>query len=273
MSLLVNGELAHHVSALDRGMMYGQSVFETVAILNGRACLLEKHLQRLKKGADRLNIVYDETLLSSEILRFIEETANAVLRITLTMGQGGRGYQNPAKSQSTRVLSLHDLPAYSKSLWQEGIELGLVDIRLSHQPVLAGIKHGNRLEQVIARSQWQQSWNEALVMDVDDNVVEGTQSNVFIVKNNSLITPCLKQAGVEGVMRESIIEIAQELDINCQISSLSLDDIEQADAIFLSNSIIGIWPVKSFNSISFKNLTLAHKLLKIIKKNEFISTF
>jgi len=247
-SVLVNGEVSSRISALDRGVMYGQCVFETIAISNGQACLLDAHLQRLKQGAQILKIEYDHEALISEISAFISDVSSGVLRINLTMGEGGRGYLNPAEQRSTRILSLHDYPIYPDSHTHEGVELGLVDIRLGHQPALAGIKHGNRLEQVIARSQWKSGWDEALVMDVNENVIEATQSNVFIVSGGVIMTPCLKNTGVAGVMRECILEL------------------------FLTNSVIGLWPVKQFNQRAYSDLTLPNKLLKIIKKNEFIPT-
>ena len=270
MSVLVNGEVSPYISALDRGAMYGQCIFETIAVSNGQACLLDAHLQRLKQGAELLNIDYDQSLLVNEINASITGISKAVLRVNLTMGEGGRGYLNPVKQQHTRILSLHDYPIHPKSLTQEGIELGTVDIRLSHQPVLSGIKHGNRLEQIIARSQWKSGWHEALILDINENVIEATQSNVFIVSEESLITPCLMNAGVAGVMRENIIKLAQSMQIPVEIKPISVDDVIQADAVFLTNSVIGLWPVKQYNQRSYNDLTIANKLLKKIIKNEFI---
>jgi len=269
-TVLVNGEITPHISALDRGVMYGQCIFETIAISNGRACLLDAHLQRLKRGAETLNINYDQSVLISEINTLISDVSNAVLRINLTMGEGGRGYLNPEKQQPTRILSLHDYPIYPDLYTQKGIELGLVDIRLSHQPTLAGIKHGNRLEHIIARSQWQSDWHEALMMDINENIIEATQSNVFIVSDGVIITPCLKKAGVDGVMRQCVIELAKDLKIAVEVKLISVNDVMQADAVFLTNSIIGLWPVKRFNETLYSDLTLPIKLLKIIKNNEFI---
>jgi len=269
-SVLINGQAINQVSAHDRGLLYGQSLFETIAVSNGRACLLDAHLSRLKKGAAQLGVNYDEALLLDEIAEFTKDIKKAVLRLTITMGEGGRGYLNPLESQPNRILSLHPYPQHPKSFWLEGIELGLAEIRLSHQPYLAGIKHGNRLEQIIARSQWQDGWQEALLLDVNDSVIEGTQSNLFIVSEGRLITPCLNNAGVAGVMRDCVIKIAKELEIEVEIKPLNLQHIKQADAIFLSNSVIGLWPVKRFNSTSYNDLTLFNKLLKIIINNEFI---
>jgi len=258
--------------------MYGQCVFETIAISNGQACLLDAHLSRLELGAKRLGLSINQHLISSlrnDIEKIITGQIKAVVRVNLTMGTGGRGYANPTPDEQTltRIVSLHDYPPHPPSNWQEGIVLGVADIRLSHQPYLAGLKHGNRLEQIIARSQWADNWHEALLMDLDGHIVEATQSNVFIVHNNKLITPSLNKAGVAGVMRECIMNIASSLGIEVQIKEVTIDEVKQADAVFLSNSVIGLWPVKALKSRSYNDLTLPHKLLKIITKNEFIPNF
>jgi len=110
-------------------------------------------------------------------------------------------------------------------------------------------------------------------LDIDGNVIEGTQSNVFIVKDGSLITPKLDKAGIDGVMRQSIIELAKASDISVVVRPVNLDEIEQADEIFMSNSVIGIWPVRAFNKSLYSELSITNKLLKLIIKNEFIPTF
>lgn len=266
------------VSALDRGLMYGQCIFETIAINKGQPCLFDAHMLRLERGAKALYIEFERAKILAEVEQLLEQEStmiasrNAVLRINLTMGVGGRGYLNPVNSSATRILSLHDYPVHDEKNWNDGIELGLVDLRLAHQPLLAGIKHGNRLEQVIARSQWQPHWQEALVMDVDGNVIEGTQSNVFVVKKGCLLTPALDQAGVLGVMRDCVINIAKKLNIEVNIAPLSTSDIDDADEVFLTNSLIGLWPVKQYLQTQYFDLTMSNKLLKIIKNNEYIPT-
>jgi len=260
--------------------MYGQSVFETIAIDNGRACLLEAHLDRLRRGSEVLKIPLDSGALEAEIAEILDQQAQdqskashlerTVLRVTLSMGEGGRGYLNPQQAKPCRVLSLHAYPDHPITHWLDGIELGVADIRLSNQPVLAGIKHGNRLEQIIARSQWQDTWGEALMLDQSDNVIEGTQSNVFVIKGGDVLTPSLAMNGVAGVVREFVISNAHRLGLTAKTVSLSCDNLESADEVFLSNSIIGLWPVKKFNTRIYTNHEVSHKLLKLMIKNEVI---
>lgn len=250
--------------------MYGQSVFETVAIFNGKACLLDAHLDRLARGCQALSIPLDVDLLTQELAEFIKDTDKAVLRITLSMGSGGRGYLNPQTPDACRMLSLHPYPSHSQRFWEEGVEIGIVDIRLAHQPALAGIKHGNRLEQIIARSQWQQGWQEALVLDQFNKVVEGTQSNVFAVNGQDLLTPSVELAGVAGVVREFVISNAHKLGLTVKTMSLSTDCIKAADEVFLTNSVIGLWPVRKLDSCLYAKNEISHKLLKLMIKNEVI---
>jgi 4-amino-4-deoxychorismate lyase len=146
-------------------------------------------------------------------------------------------------------------------------------VKLASQPLLAGLKHGNRLEQLMARRSWQDGWHEAIVCDYAESVIEATQSNVFIVKNNVIKTPVLSQCGVAGVMREYVIEQAQKLGFEVQIVSLSVAELSQADEVFVTNSIIGLWPVKQFQQIEFTHFNISNTLLKSIINNEVISNF
>jgi len=187
--VLVNGLVNSQTSALDRGLLYGQSVFETIAVSDNKLCLIELHLARLSLGCERLGIPFHSDQIHSDLERALQwistnsaVNTKAVIRITLSMGEGGRGYLNPETSMGNRVVSVHPYPEHPSSHWLNGVTIGVADIRLAHQPALAGLKHGNRLEQVIARSQWQADWHEALLLDLDNKVIEATQSNVFMVK-------------------------------------------------------------------------------------------
>jgi 4-amino-4-deoxychorismate lyase len=272
-TVLVNGKQDPQTSASDRGLLYGQSVFETIAVINAKPCLLELHLNRLQRGCHVLGIPLDIELLLDEIATIIVGQQKAVLRVTISMGVGGRGYLNPQSPEPTRILSLHDYPSYPSSHWQQGITLGIAEIRLSHQPALAGIKHGNRLEQVIARAQWHDDWHEALLLDQQGNVIEATQSNVFVVNADQLITPSLEFAGVAGVAREYVMSQAHKLGLRVKTMSLSADHIEAADEVFLTNSVIGLWPVKQLNSKRYTDHENSHKLLQLMIKNEVIPNY
>lgn len=270
---LLNGKPNTHISIIDRGLLYGHSVFETVAVHNRKPLLWSAHINRLQTGALKLGIPLDFKLIEQDFQRLVRETAKStfVLRICLTMGEGGRGYLSPNEPEPNRILSVYDLPQHPPAHREHGVVLGIADLRIASQPMLAGIKHGNRLEQVLARQQWQNDWNEALLLDAKDNVIEATQSNVFIVKNGILSTPDLTNAGVEGVMRATIIELAQsEFNMNCCIETITLAQLRQADEVFLTNSVIGLWPVNQCEKTSYFSFKISHKLLKNLIKNDLI---
>lgn len=277
MTLLLNGEYFENsdhasISPNNRGHLYGQNVFETIAVANGVPLLFDQHLERLTAGAQRLQIPLDVNAIVDEINRMANSQNKAVIRAMVSMDQGGRGYLNPSTPKGVRIVSLHDYPSHPKKNWQQGINLGIADIRLGRQPALAGIKHGNRLEQVLARSHWQDDWQEALMLDQDDWVIEATQANIFALKNDVLYTPALDQAGVAGIMRDYIISVANKVGVDPQIVSLSVSDIEAADALIVSNSVIGLWPVKQFKNRRYDDFDCAHKLLNLMIKDGAIPT-
>ena len=262
--------------ALDRGLFYGQSVFETIAIVKGRPALLDEHLTRLQLGCKKVEINIDISDISSEIKAICSnlDELNLILRVMVSMGAGGRGYQNPERQRPIRVMSLHEYPKISSD---SGIFAGLSDVCLAHQPLLAGIKHGNRLEQILARQSWMDGWQEALVRDYEGNLIEGTQSNLFIVKENKVQTPLIDRCGVEGVMRNWVLDQLKVSGFSCSAVRLSLNDIIAADGVFLTNSIRGIQSVcklqindknfiysKSYIANRLQNTLLTHDLIPSI---------
>ena len=282
MHTLINGKFEEQVSAKDRGLLYGQSVFETIAVVNGKPALLPQHLDRLSKGCGRLAISLNINSLKNDIeviSPLFEKQKALVLRITITQGVGGRGYQNPEVPESTRILTLHDYPSQGA---KNGIEqnkaqalcVGLSPVVLSHQPLLAGIKHGNRLEQVLARSSWQDGWHEALLLDSMGNVIEGTQSNLIVIDNKSVRTPLLDQCGVDGVMKNWAISALKETGFSCSAVRLSIEDIKQAEEVLISNSVLGIRAITELrlpnNTIHYESTANAQKLTEILQRNEII---
>lgn len=259
-----------------RGLLYGQSVFETIAVVSGKPRLLDRHIERLQQGCERLLIPIDQDLLVSEIWHLIAgitESENAVLRVTVIMDEGGRGYKNPENPSSSRVVALHPYPDYEDAVETDGILLGLSDVQLASQPLLAGIKHSNRLEQVLARSRWLQNWQEALLLDDLGNVVEATHSNVFIRKNGVISTPLIDRCGVAGVMRAYLIEELKELGNLVQTVRLSVQEFSQADEVFVSNSLIGVWSVRKFQDKVYTDFSTAQSLRKKLRQDEVIPRY
>ncbi|MCX4188651.1 aminodeoxychorismate lyase [Methylophaga sp. OBS4] len=243
--ILINGQPENRINVSDRGLQYGDGLFETIAYRNGELELIEAHLQRLMLGCQRLNIPFTELdLLKAELVMLCAQTAeDSVIKIMLTRGEGGRGYFAAADIKPTRIVAAYPLPVYPQAN-QSGITVCICKHRLGINPTLAGIKHMNRLEQVLARSEWQDDTaTEGLMLDINDKLIEGTMSNLFLVKQGRLFTPELHNCGIEGVMRARVIKIAQTLNISVYQQTLILNDLQQADEVFLTNSLIGIWPV------------------------------
>ena len=252
---LVNGKQQHSIAISDRGVQYGDGLFETIEINNGHPVFFNQHLKRLNAGCKRLKIPSPDPALLIDEARFIlQKSSTAILKLIITRGVGGRGYLQPSKIEPTRIFSLYPYPDYPDTYEQHGINAIFCQHKLGHNPELAGLKHLNRLEQVLARSEWQdKTIQEGLMLDISEHVIEGTMSNLFLVKNDVLYTPILNMCGVNGILRQIIIELAATQGINIIESTFKKKDILSADELFVTNSIIGIWPIKT---LEHKNYTI-----------------
>jgi 4-amino-4-deoxychorismate lyase len=187
----------------------------------------------------------------------------AVLKIIVTRGAGGRGYRPPEMPEPTRVVSIHAFPDYPHDHWRKGVRMRLCEAWLSDQPLLAGIKHLNRLEQVMARREWDDpDIAEGLMRDAQGYVIEGTMTNLFLVKGRTLLTPELTRCGVAGVMRAVVLDLAERLSIPAVVGPVSLADVAGADSLFLTNSVIGIWPVRVFEDTTYAPNALTRRLMR-----------
>lgn len=230
----------------DRGLQYGDGLFETMAVHDGRIPWLAYHLRRLRIGCARLRITPPKTVeLRRELARLAAGQSRAILKLIVTRGIGGRGYRPDPAAPGRHILQRHPWPAHANGRAHEGIRLRICRTRLAINPALAGLKHLNRLEQVLAQMEWRDDrrYQEGLMLDWQDRVIEGTMSNLFIVRSGCLSTPDLTDSGVAGVMREIILEAAAQQGIPCRVTALVLPDIAQAEEVFVCNSVIGIWPV------------------------------
>ena len=251
LSCIVNGQPASTLSVQDRGLAYGQGLFETLTLKEGKPQDWQLHMQRLALGAERLGIPFDNSLLaamSNDLVKLLAATESlperAVLKIILTRGAGGRGYAVTEPLAPNRILQLNPFPVWPADPQTNGIRVMLCETRLGLNPQLAGIKHLNRLEQVLARSEWQQpDISEGLVCDMEGYLVEGTMSNLFWLRNGELFTPDLTYCGIDGIIRQRLIERARELQIKVNVGRYQPTDLLDADEVFLTNSVIGIWPV------------------------------
>jgi len=262
-TIIVNGEATAAIAVADRALQYGDGLFETIAVRNGRLCLWERHMARLALGAERLGLPPPpEPLLRAEAATLAAGQANAVLKLIYSAGSGGRGYARPQPASPSRILQILPAPAYPPSHWRDGVAARICDLRLAQQPRLAGIKHLNRLEQVLARREWNGAeFAEGLLLDQQDHVIEGTISNVFLVRGGRLRTPALDACGVRGVMRDRVLELATELGLTAEEGTVTLADLGEADEVFLTNSLIGVWPVVCLGSTRLRPGPVARALL------------
>jgi 4-amino-4-deoxychorismate lyase len=242
--ILINGVATDRVDALDRGLHYGDGLFETLAVRAGLPLLWQRHMQRLTAGCERLGIPSpDESLLEQEAAQLCAGVAQGVLKIIVTRGTGGRGYRPPPAPQPTRVVALYPWPDYPPAT--QGIMLRVCATRLAQNPALAGMKHLNRLEQVLARNEWDDpAIVEGVMLDSVGRVISGTMSNLFLVKAGALFTPDVTQCGVAGVMRGLILDVAARLGMTARIGAITLNDVLEADEVFVCNSLVGLWPVR-----------------------------
>jgi len=262
---LVNGRTAVEVAVNDRGLLYGDGLFETMAVIEGQARELERHLRRLLLGCRRLAIAPpDETTLRQEVDEICHGAGRAVLKLIVTRGTGGRGYRPPAHGRSTRILLLDAWPDYPPEYRTQGIAATCCHTRLGVNPYLAGLKHLNRLEQITARGEWQDEFQEGLMLDAEDRVVEGTMSNVFAVCKGALHTPEVTRAGVAGIMRERILHCAIAQGIAVHTRTMRLEEIRAADGLFFCNSLIGIWPVQRLDDRRFEDPPLTRRLMDLL---------
>ncbi|MGO3028509.1 aminodeoxychorismate lyase [Pseudomonas helleri] len=263
----VDGQPASALASLkDRGLAYGDGLFETIAVKAGQPLLLDLHLQRLAHGCSRLAMVADHTLIRNELLAYAQAMGEGVLKLILTRGDSLRGYSFTAEAQPRRILQASPAAAYPQAYGAHGVQLFDCATRLAEQPLLAGLKHLNRLEQVIARSEWQDpAYAEGLMRDTSGRVIEGVFSNLFLVRDGGLITADLQRCGVAGVMRAALLTHAGQLAIPCQITDISLAQLRQADEVFLCNSVYGIWPVRAFADLSWPVGPLTRKLQGIAR--------
>jgi len=224
------------VAADDRGLAYGDGVFETMRVHRGDVPWWDAHWSRLASGAQRLGLALpDRRQLLSEAADLCAGR-DGVLKLIVTRGSGGRGYALSAGAEPTWLLSSHPLPSTYRP---GGLTLRWCDMRIAPQPVLAGIKHCNRLEQVLARAEWNDpDIDEGLLRSIDGDVVGATAANVFILDGERWRTPRVDRCGIAGVCRSWILAATDARE-----ERLVPADIERAEALVLCNAVRGILPV------------------------------
>ena len=266
--MLVNGVLSDTISASDRGLLYGDGVFRTMLATNGVIRHWSLHFLKLQRDCAALQLSCPSAdTLQVEIEQALGTLREAVVRVTITRGSGARGYAMPAAIPPSRIVSVSQLPEYPSIHLESGGRLHLCRLRLSSQPRLAGIKHLNRLENVLAASEWDdRTIAEGVLLDQNGNVVCGTRSNLFMRRGDVLATPDLSHCGVSGVMREWVLSRVADLGLRAEVRDIRLDELAQADEVFLTNSVLGVWSVRELIDVAgWSDLSLGARLRTMLE--------
>jgi 4-amino-4-deoxychorismate lyase len=247
----VNGEtIAAGISLFDRGLHFGDGLFETIACRKGTARFLELHLERLGRSCERLRInLGDLNVVRQELQATAARAGDALLKLIVTRGDAvARGYGLSGTEVATRVVFQYPLPPENASAVRDGIRVRTARLRYGENEQLAGMKHLNRLEQVLARAEASaEDAAELLVYSSSGLLASGTMSNVFLVQDGRIRTPRMDRCGVSGVMRRVVLRESAALGMPAEETSLTADDVAHAAEIFMTNARIGIWPVRSLD--------------------------
>ncbi len=243
--MLIDGKPGDSIGLDDRGLHYGDGVFETLAVIDGSPRYFEAHWRRLESGCKRLGIASPQRSdIESDILQLGGGLPRCVLKLLVTRGAGQRGYAPPPGARPRRILIRYPWPDDLERKQQHGVAVMVCETRLSGNPALAGIKHLNRLEQVLAASEMTGTkFAEGLTLDQQGNLIEGTHSNVFVISEGLLMTPALSDCGVSGVMRDHVLELARKHGLPTGILQLPGSVLATSDELFLTNSVTGIVPI------------------------------
>ena len=264
---LVNGKSSSSISIFDRGFLYGDSVFETILVVNNQPKNLDEHIKRIKSGCKVLKIRnLDINLLYKHIKKCLKGVRNCSLSINITRGTvKRRGYSiRVGNIKPNIILTTSALHKYPKIYTQKGIKTKFAKSNISDCNNLSKIKHTNRLEQVLATSEITQAYPELILCDKKGYVIEGIASNIFFVKNNTFYTPLIEQSGVEGIMKLNIIKILKKNKIKVIQKKIKKNTITNYDGAFFCNSIRLIWNINSIEGHKYKSNKNIINLINII---------
>jgi 4-amino-4-deoxychorismate lyase len=253
--ILIDGIETANVHAADRGLAYGDGVFRTFAVRRGTPSQWQRHYAKLAADCAAIGIPCPgQSLLRDELARACGDGAQEhAAKIIVTRGRGRRGYAYADDSEPTRIVSAAPRVAYPPEHAADGVRVRRCRLILSQQPALAGIKHLNRLENVLARAEWRDpAIAEGLLCDAALNVIGGTMTNVFIAKGGALATPDLSRCGVAGVTRDRVLDAARASGVACAITDIRWREVIEADEVILMNSLAGAWPVREIDGASMR---------------------
>ena len=258
---LINGLANGEEQILNnRSFQYGEGLFETIRCIKGNIIAWRYHWARLSAGLNRLHIPSDglESALLQDIDYLLAQytKSDCVIKLHISTNSPIRGYR-ASQIAVQRVVSIAEYPHNAAYAHKLAADLMISDVLLAQQPLLAGLKHCNRLENVLAAQQLKASFDDAILLDTEKQVISAISANVFMVLDGQLVTPELAKSGVAGTQRQRLID-----NFPVVIQPITLNVLLSAQAVFLTNAIMGVWPVASINGQPFD---INHKLLQSIK--------
>lgn len=259
MLTFVDGQLNDSIAVNDRGLAYGDGCFTTALVQSGKVMMLEQHIKRLTCQSQQLGLPnIDSASLEKSMIEVGLQIDFGVVKVIVTCGSGGRGYSRVGVEKSKVIICVHEYPQHYLQWQLQGINVGISELKLGINPMLAGLKHLNRLEQVLLRAELDKRTEDDLIAtDINGSVIECCSANVFWMTEGQWYTPSLKTAGVAGLMRAKVLEKNRHIELG----NFTLEHLENIDAMFITNAILGIVPVNIFNT---KPLDIA--LVDSIKK-------
>ncbi|ECH9258255.1 aminodeoxychorismate lyase [Salmonella enterica subsp. enterica] len=255
---LINGQAVGQLAVNDRAVQFGDGCFTTARIVAGDIVLFSHHLTRLEDACSRLAIPFNDwVVLAKEMRRLAQPYREGVLKVMITRGVGGRGYSAAGCHLPTRILNVSAYPAHYARWKETGIALTLSPVPLGRNPFLAGLKHLNRLEQVLIRSHLEQTdADEALVLDSEGWVTECCAANLFWRKGDIVFTPRLDQAGVNGIMRQFCLRKLAQSPFRVLEVQAREESVRQADEVIICNALMPIIPIRAYDSVLYSSRTL-----------------
>jgi branched-chain amino acid aminotransferase len=248
---LVAGEEAR-ISVDDRGLLFGDGLFETMRSYGGKVFRMDRHLGRLFDSMEtiRIRLPYDTKELEEAIYATIRANhlPDAYIRLTITRGAGGRGLDPPESSCPTVVIVARELIPYSAHLYHAGMKVDIARNARSLPSPLSRLKSLNFLNNVLARIEARErGTDEAILLNSNGFVSEGTVSNVFLVREGVLITPDVESGILPGITRETILDLAREKRISLEERLVNTTELFEAEEIFLTNTLMEIMPVSEID--------------------------
>ena len=274
---LINGKFKDQISVHDRGLFYGDGFFETMLwkkidkeeksenIIEYR----KQHFERLKKGCDLMKInIPQEKEFIADIQKILKKSIDyglksGLIKLIISRGVGGRGYKFEKNMKPTIIFLSYSRPTYRKEFYTTGVNLKICQTKLFYHDRLFGLKHLNRLDSVLARSEWDNNnFFEGVFIDNNENIIEGTMTNVFFVKKNTLYTPEIKNSGINGIMRQVVMDNAKVFFENIYEKKIHISKLNSFDQMFITNSVIKVMPVKKIENKKFSIKDNVKKLIE-----------